>query len=74
MRVLTFAPSQATIFLELQTRIGVAESVREAVAKMMENSMDLLVVPPTGENTPIGIVTLHDVLRVQHQLSDAAAL
>jgi hypothetical protein len=27
-----------------------------------------------AETTPIGIVTLHDVLRLQHQLSDAASL
>jgi CBS domain-containing protein len=46
----------------------------EAVAKMVENSMSLLVVLSTSENTPIGIVTLHDVIRLQNQLSDAAAL
>ncbi|MGA8480756.1 MAG: chloride channel protein [Chthoniobacterales bacterium] len=31
-------------------------------------------VQSTAETTPIGIVTLHDVLRLQHQLSDAASL
>ena len=30
--------------------------IREAVAKMVENSMSLLVVLSTTENTPIGIV------------------
>jgi hypothetical protein len=35
---------------------------------MVENSMSLLVVTSIGENTPIGIV-----LRLQHQLSDAAS-
>jgi hypothetical protein len=40
----------------------------------VENSMSLLVVLSTTENTPIGIVTLHDVLRLQNQLSDAASL
>jgi CIC family chloride channel protein len=45
-------------------------TVREAVSKMVGNSMSLLVVLSTTENTPIGIVTLHDVLRLQQQLSD----
>jgi hypothetical protein len=40
----------------------------------VENSLSLLVVVSTTENTPIGIVTLHDVLRLQNQLSDAALL
>jgi CBS domain-containing protein len=49
-------------------------TIREAVAKMVENSIGLLVVSSTTENKPIGIVTLHDVLRLQNQLSDAASL
>jgi predicted transcriptional regulator len=49
-------------------------TIREAVAKMVENSMSLLVVLSTTKNTPIPIVTLHDVLRLQNQLSDAASL
>jgi chloride channel protein, CIC family len=49
-------------------------TIREAVAQMVENSMSLLVVLSTTENKPIGIVTLHDVLRLQNQLSDAASL
>ena len=49
-------------------------TIREAVAEMVENSLSLLVVVSTTENTPIGIVTLHDVLRLQNQLSDAALL
>ena len=48
-------------------------TIREAVAKMVENSMSLLVVLSTSDNTPIGIVTLHDVIRLQNQLSDAAS-
>ena len=47
-------------------------TIREAVAKMVENSLRLLVVVSTTEDTPIGIVTLHDVLRLQNQLSDDA--
>ena len=47
-------------------------TIREAVAKMVENSLRLRVVVSTTENTPIGIVTLHDVLRLQNQLSDDA--
>jgi chloride channel protein, CIC family len=47
-------------------------TIREAVAKMVENSLRLLVVVSSTENTPIGIVTLHDVLRLQNQLSDDA--
>jgi ABC-type multidrug transport system ATPase subunit len=46
-------------------------SIREAVAKMVGNSRSLLVVLSTVENVPIGIVTLHDVLRLQQQQSDA---
>jgi predicted transcriptional regulator len=49
-------------------------TIREAVDKMVGNSMSLLVVLSATENTPIGIVTLHDVLRLQTQLSDAALL
>jgi chloride channel protein, CIC family len=47
-------------------------TIREAVAKMVDNSMSLLVIMSTTGNTPIGIVTLHDILRLQNQLSDAA--
>ncbi len=49
-----------------------ASTIREAVATMVENSLRLLVVVSTTENTPIGIVSLHDVLRLQNQLSDEA--
>ena len=49
-------------------------TIREAVAKMVENSLNLLVVVSTVEDTPIGIVTLHDVLRLHNQLLDAALL
>ena len=49
-------------------------TIREAVGKMVDNSVSLLVIlSPTGD-TPIGIVTLHDVLRLQNQFSDAASL
>ncbi|MBV8642060.1 MAG: chloride channel protein [Verrucomicrobia bacterium] len=47
-------------------------TIREAVAKMLDHSMSLLVILSTTGNAPIGIVTLHDVLRLQNQLSDAA--
>ena len=49
-------------------------TIREAVANMVENSLRLLVVVSTTENTPIGIVTLHDVLRLQNQIADEALL
>ena len=49
-------------------------TIREAVAKMVENSLNILVVVSSVENTPIGIVTLHDVLRLHNQLLDAALL
>jgi predicted transcriptional regulator len=49
-------------------------TIREAVAKLVENSLNLLVVVSTVENTPIGIVTLHDVLRLHNQLFDEALL
>jgi CIC family chloride channel protein len=62
------------IAVEPAEAIPAHSTIREAVAKMVENSMSLLVVLSTTENTPIGIVTLHDVLRLQNQLSDAASL
>jgi chloride channel protein, CIC family len=46
-------------------------TIREAVSKMIDNSVSLLVVLSPTEGTPIGIVTLHDVIRLQSQLSDA---
>ena len=45
-------------------------TIREAVAKMVDKSASLLVVLSTDE-TPIGIVTLHDVVRLQSQVTDA---
>jgi CBS domain containing-hemolysin-like protein len=45
-------------------------TIREAVAKMVDKSASLLVVLSTDE-TPIGIVTLHDVIRLQSQVTDA---
>src|SRR6516165_2255369 len=52
--------------------IAAHSTISEAVATMVENSISLLVVLSAAENTPIGIVTLHDVLRLQNQLCDAA--
>jgi CBS domain-containing protein len=63
-----------TIAPEPAEAIPAHSTIREAVAKMVENSMSLLVILSTTENTPIGIVTLHDVLRLQNQLSDAVSL
>ena len=64
----------STIETEPARAIPAHSTIKEAVATMVENSMSLLVVLSTTENTPIGIVTLHDVLRLQNQLSDAASL
>jgi CIC family chloride channel protein len=61
------ADQSPDIPIEPMEIIPVRATIREAVAKMIENSMSLLVVSPTGENTPIGIVTLHE-------LSDSASL
>jgi chloride channel protein, CIC family len=47
-------------------------TIKEAVAKMLGTSVSLLVVLSATKNNPIGIVTLHDVLRLQTRLSDAA--
>jgi predicted transcriptional regulator len=60
--------------IEPAIAIPADSTIREAVTTMVENSMSLLVVSSIAENAPIGIVTLHDILRLQHQLSDAAAL
>jgi hypothetical protein len=48
------------IAVESAEAIPAHSTIREAVAKMVENSMSLLVVLSTTEDTPIGIVTLHD--------------
>jgi chloride channel protein, CIC family len=53
--------------------ISARAKIKEAVAKMVENSASLLVVLSATENTPIGIVTLHDVLRFQNRLSDVTS-
>jgi CIC family chloride channel protein len=49
-------------------------TIKDAVSKMVQSSVSLLVVLSVAENVPIGIVTLHDVLRFQSQLSDATPL
>src|SRR5262249_28031541 len=54
--------------------IAAHSTIKDAVSKMVQSSMSLLVVLSVAENAPIGIVTLHDVLRFQSQLSDAEAL
>jgi chloride channel protein, CIC family len=44
--------------------------VKEAVNRMVTDSADLLVLVADQEGPPIGIVTLHDVLRAQAQITD----
>jgi chloride channel protein, CIC family len=53
--------------------INARSTIKEAVAQMVEKSVNHLVivsVSETFENTPIGIVTLHDILRLQNRMSD----
>jgi CBS domain-containing protein len=45
-------------------------TIREAVSKMIDKSMSLLVVVSPVDETPIGIVTLHDIVRLQTQHAD----
>jgi chloride channel protein, CIC family len=45
-------------------------SVRDAVSRMIDKSLSLLVVVSPSDGTPIGIVTLHDIVRLQSQLAD----
>ena len=73
-RSMILSSQSPTIAPEPAEAIPAHSTIREAVAKMVENSMSLLVILSTTENTPIGIVTLHDVLRLQNQLSDAGSL
>ena len=61
----------ANISVEPAETVPADATIKEAVAKMVENSRSLLVVLSTAENVPIGIVTLHDVLRLRQQQSDA---
>jgi chloride channel protein, CIC family len=70
-KILNNQPSK--IEAEPAQAIAADSTIREAVATMVENSMRLLVVSSTTENTPVGIVTLHDVFRLQNQLWDAAS-
>jgi CBS domain-containing protein len=44
---------------------------REAAFKMIDKSLDLLVLVSPKDQTPIGIVTLHDIARLQNQVADA---
>ena len=46
-------------------------TIREAVSRMIDKSASLLVVISPTEETPIGIVTLHDIFRLQSQLADS---
>jgi CBS domain-containing protein len=46
-------------------------TIRQAVSKMIDKSTSLLVVMSPKDETPIGIVTLHDIVRLQNQLADA---
>src|SRR5271165_2892749 len=61
------APEQAVKHAET---VYASATIREAIAKMVDKSASLLVVLSTDE-TPIGIVTLHDVVRLQSQVTDA---
>ena len=47
-------------------------TIREAVSKMIDKSASLLVVVSQPDGTPIGIVTLHDIMRLQRELADAS--
>jgi hypothetical protein len=46
-------------------------TIREAVSRMIDKSVNLLVVTSTADGKPIGTVTLHDIIRFQNQLADA---
>jgi chloride channel protein, CIC family len=46
-------------------------TIREAVSKMIDKSVSLLVVTSPANGKPIGTVTLHDIIRFQNQLADA---
>jgi chloride channel protein, CIC family len=45
-------------------------TIREAVSRMIDKSVSLLVVT-SADGKPIGIITLHDIIRFQNQLADA---
>jgi CIC family chloride channel protein len=61
----------SSIAVDAAETISADTSIREAIAKMVDKSASLLVVSSATENNPIGIVTLHDVLRLQNRFSDA---
>lgn len=60
----------STIDVKPAETISARSTIKEAVAQMVEKSVSQLVIVSASENAPIGIVTLHDILRLQNQLSD----
>jgi CIC family chloride channel protein len=60
----------STIDVKPAETISARSTIKQAVAQMVEKSVSHLVIVSASENTPIGIVTLHDILRLQNQLSD----
>ena len=45
-------------------------TIRSAVSRMVDRSVSLLVVISPTDDTPIGIVTLHDIVRLQSELAE----
>ncbi|MBV9390751.1 MAG: chloride channel protein [Verrucomicrobia bacterium] len=51
--------------------ISVAGTIREAVSKMINSSATMLVVTTATDSKPVGVVTLHDILRLQNELVES---
>ena len=62
--------TEETVTAEPARTISPNTPIKEAVNQMVTESADLLVLVAEQNGPPIGIVTLHDVLRAQAQITD----
>ena len=51
--------------------VSASATIGEAVLRMVDKSVSLLVVLSPADESPIGIVTLHDVVRLQSHMADS---
>jgi signal-transduction protein with cAMP-binding, CBS, and nucleotidyltransferase domain len=51
--------------------VSASATIGEAVLRMVDKSVSLLVVLSPADESPIGIVTLHNVVRLQSHMADS---
>ena len=64
------ASTEETVTPQLVRTVSPITPIKEAINQMVTESADLLVLVAEQNGPPIGIVTLHDVLRAQAQITD----